>query len=349
MLYRLSPYLGGLRRRIGLSAWEPETICLQQAEEDELPAVSALPNQRARVTATVDNNAPAHLAYFDGGPVTHAACERRTYKDAFVFANGFTAQGRNFNRLGQLKHFSLLTGPVRELPEAHYCMEDRAYHFFGHWLRCFATALLVQDDAPILHTPDPTWMHAADYEAAFGLQAAPGVQFWVERLHVYKDYALNESKRRRLHTLARRLRSCFPPVASAPRHVYLRRGGTGVPRHIAEEETLIAALCRSGFAILDVEGSTLAELMATLSGAKIVISVEGSHVNHALFAMAPGGLLLLLNPADRFNAFHFSRAAAFGLRPATLVMPKVENGYHADPAEVLDTIALTDNVPHYLV
>lgn len=340
MLHRLSPYVSGLRRRIGIRASEPDATCLHAAEVAEHPAIAALPGQRARVTATVGKNAQAHLAYFDGGPLTHAACERRTYTDAFVFANGFTAHGRNFNRLGQLDHRRLLTGPVYELPEAHYCMEDRAYHYFGHWLFCFSTALLAEDGAPILHTPDPTWSHAADYEAAFGLPAAKGMQFRVGRLHVYRDYALNASKRRRLHTLARRLKARFPPVPGAPRKIYLRRGASGVSRLVAGEETLITALQGEGFAVVDVEGIALADLMAALSGAEIVISVEGSHITHALFAMAEGGLLLVLNPADRFNAYHLARAAAFGLQPATLVMPRVEGGYGADPAEVLDTLAL---------
>jgi capsular polysaccharide biosynthesis protein len=174
------------------------------------------------------------------------------------------------------------------------------------------------------------------------------MQFRVGRLHVYKDYALNASKRQRLQTLARRLKVHFPSAPCAPRSIYLRRGGSGVSRLVAEEETLITALQGSGFAVVDVEGIALADLMAALSGAEIVISIEGSHINHALFAMAEGGVLLVLNPADRFNAFHLANAAAFGLQPATLVMQRVEGGYGADPAEVLDTLALAQG-PHTAV
>ena len=82
---------------------------------------------------------------------------------------------------------------------------------------------------------------------------------------------------------------------------------------------LCAALEAEGFDIVDVS-SGLAERFGKLANAPLVVSLEGSHFNHAYFAMKSGSAVLALIPADRSTAIHRVVSHTMGMRFGCVVL-----------------------------
>ena len=82
--------------------------------------------------------------------------------------------------------------------------------------------------------------------------------------------------------------------------VYLRRGQSGVPRVIQNEDEIIDALTKQDFVVIDVAADSLDHIIKTLLNAKLVVSLEGSHTGHCVFTIPENSGLLLLQPPDRF-------------------------------------------------
>jgi capsular polysaccharide biosynthesis protein len=131
----------------------------------------------------------------------------------------------------------------------------------------------------------------------------------VDDLTIYHDFAQNSLKVQRYRSLSKKIRARFPEPVTRNRLVFLRRGHTGATRPIVEEEQLVEALARKGFIILDVASDDLDQILKTLLQAKLAVSVEGSHITHCCFALADNCGLLVLQPSDRFTAFHRHWAA----------------------------------------
>ena len=61
--------------------------------------------------------------------------------------------------------------------------------------------------------------------------------------------------------------------------------------------------------ILDIVDDDLDLILKTLLQAKLVVSMEGSHVSHCCFTLKENCGLLVLQPSDRFSAVHRHWAA----------------------------------------
>lgn len=114
--------------------------------------------------------------------------------------------------------------------------------------------------------------------------------------------------------------------------VYLRRGNTGAARLIDNEASLIEALVGRGFEVLEIDAG-VDRISTSLLSAKLLVSIEGSHCSHAAVSMQPGSGIIMLQPPDRFTAFHKGwadcRSVRFGFvvglpRPAGSFFPIVD-------------------------
>ncbi len=91
------------------------------------------------------------------------------------------------------------------------------------------------------------------------------------------------------------------------------------------------------YVVCDVT-SPLPELLAALAQVPVVVTVEGSQWVHGHFGAALGALIVVINPADRFNALIADMVPALGQRMATIVADKAEDGYHVDVQRLLALI-----------
>lgn len=331
-----------LRRKKDLAAAAVQTSVLQPEEFEDCPAPTFLEGELAKVTASV----PGHTSLTDelwrttDRRTRHAPLIRYTLENCLVHPYGFDYRAGALRTARIASHGYMFARP-EPLPEASYCMNRVSHEFFGHWLMdACPTALLAKSPEPFILDIRSDWPNAAEYAEVLGLHPeSAGVKI-VKRLHVYQDHGLGSHKRGRFAEMRARMAAKFGDTPLAARPVYLRRGGTGVTRQIANEEAVIEALQRQGFEIFDVAGASVEAAYRRFRNANLVISVDGSHLNHLYLAMAPGTALLKLVPSDRFTMIHALRSRAFGLNFGFLVMTPDQGGYQVDIARLLKTVEM---------
>ncbi len=84
----------------------------------------------------------------------------------------------------------------------------------------------------------------------------------------------------------------------------------------------------------------MSEIIPPLLRAKLVISIEGSHVGHCVYALDSGCGLLLLQPSDRFTAIHRHWTECVGVGLGFVVGEKSGNEYVFRTEEILRTAGL---------
>lgn len=215
-------------------------------------------------------------------------------------------------------------------------------HFFGHWLRddC-ATNLLASEYGTPISMPMPPWPDRAGYLALFGQRYLVHRRAHVRRLILFDDITQNAHKAARF----RQLRAIVARGREAPatgRIVYLMRGSGGKQRSLVNEAEIADALARRGVLTLQAETLGVPELISSLFGARMVISVEGSQLSHALFTLRDRGGVLAIQPPDRFFNSHMDWARALNMRYGVVIGEPRETGFHLPVSDLLRTIDLMD-------
>ena len=98
-----------------------------------------------------------------------------------------------------------------------------------------------------------------------------------------KDFSQNSLKRKRYKVLRDRIKARFPGNVRGE-CVYLRRGQTGTPRIIQNEDQILDFLIKRNFLVVDVASDSLDNIVKALMNAKIVVTMEGSHISHCIYA-----------------------------------------------------------------
>lgn len=301
-----------------------------------------LPGMLDRVTHGVAGHSTAsqELAVATAAVFVHAPVVRYTLRDSLVhrggveYAGGFVAKSRKLLDRLPLE-------PIATEARKSYCMSLVSHIYFGHWLTdACATALLADEAGDVILDARPDWPDTAIYARAFGLRATPAAAMRVAELQLYSDFSQGASKRRRYDTLKQRLRQSVRMDAGESRPVFLKRGASGVARPIAGEAALCERLAAAGYDIIDLAATDFNERYRRLAAASIVVTVDGSHVNHAFFAMRAGAGVVSLIPSDRFTMRERGVAHGFGLNYGCVVMQPSEAGYVADPEEIFRTVDL---------
>lgn len=68
--------------------------------------------------------------------------------------------------------------------------------------------------------------------------------------------------------------------------------------------------------------------------ARVVVSVEGSHLSHILYTLADDGVLVVLQPPDRFALPYKEFTDCLGMRFAFLVGHPADGGFSIPPADL---------------
>src|SRR5262245_64822203 len=106
---------------------------------------------------------------------------------------------------------------------------------------------------------------------------------------------------------------------------------------LRNEPKIIDALASRGAVVAQAEALAAPELIAKLFGARIIISVEGSQLSHALYTLRERGGLLVIQPPDRFFNSHMDWARALGIRYAFVVGEQRGAGFHIPVDDLLRT------------
>ena len=122
----------------------------------------------------------------------------------------------------------------------------------------------------------------------------------------------------------------------------MRRGSDGERRQLVNEAALADLLVAKGFDIIDLDRMDAAEIARRTLDAPIVIGVEGSHLSHAIYAMADSGAFLVIQPPDRFAMPYKEYADRMGMGFGFVVALPDAGGFAVDLDDIrmmLDRLA----------
>ncbi|WP_214622448.1 glycosyltransferase 61 family protein [Sphingobium nicotianae] len=179
---------------------------------------------------------------------------------------------------------------------------------FGHWVRDSLVSELHGRSLglPSVGVARKLWPHEPAFREMSGLACRYLWEARFDRLILLHDMGHNHYWERRFMELRQTLRdrAAFMPGQSAGSHIYLSRGAGARPRDPANLALIQAMLEDLGFRTVVPSSLSAQEIAVAVRDAEMVVSAEGSHLNHLHF-FAPDALkLLVLQDPHRFYAYH---------------------------------------------
>jgi hypothetical protein len=349
---RRAPYVR-LIKRVVLGPGTPksvsyseEILCPEETKPTRPPLY--LPGQLDRLTgATEHQPLEAEIASMLAKEYKHAATIAYHIRDAVLF-DGSVYAGNLRHFIADKALFSANSEP-RHLKFAGLASTTVGTRYFGHWLRddCIQYLLAEQSGAPIC-VSSPASEHKRKYAEYFGQDWTPIDRALVNDLIIYQDYAQNSLKLQRYKLLTRKIASKFPTSENRRTLVYLRRGSTGATRRIQDEDALLNVLVNDGFVVIDIANDDLDHILESLSNAKLVVSIEGSHLTHCCYTLAANCGVVVLQPSDRFTAVHRHWTECVDVLLGFVVGTPGELGYRFSTAEILHTIEMMRKTPQMM-
>jgi hypothetical protein len=344
---RVAPHIRNIKRlflgagTLASQAYRQEV--LYEEEKATIHPVIFLPGQIDKITGTgfVLVSKEDQISRVLSRSVTHGKTIAYHIKEAILF-DGSIYHGRLRHFVAEKSLFQS-SSQVRRLETVGLASSYSGTKYFGHWLAddCLQYLLAEKHGQPLcLRRPTGGEMHRKKYETYFGQDWSWTDRALINHLIVYQDFAQNGLKRARYKILRARLRERFHHGKIGGSLVYLRRGGTGTQRLIENEQEIVDVLTKNGFVTVNVEMDTLEHLLGVLAGAKLVISIEGSHAAHCIFSVPENSGLIALQPPDRFMAFHRDWTEAVGVRFGFVVGVTDGIGYRFSTSEILRTVDL---------
>jgi hypothetical protein len=255
-----------------------------------------------------------------------------------------------------LRRMSIL--PIRprlECSEATLVSGIAGSTWFGHWLVDELPLQMLASDLglPISHLR-PDHRDEPFYRQVLNLKPPERVgTARVSRLRIIDEFAQNASKIRRYW----KIRDHFQQGRREGHRVFISRGHWGTPRAMQNEVELQERFRTEGFSVFEMATSSFSDLLNVLNGASVVVSVEGSHLTHALFMMADYASMIILNPPERTLTVLADLAPYFGLSAAMFICASGPDGsFSADEHElfrfidaaIVDHRARRSEVDHFL-
>jgi Glycosyltransferase 61 len=262
-----------------------------------------LPDQLDRAQAAAfDTILPREIAQLRGAERTHPPLRRFEFHDAMIHGSAiYASEGRRYFNY-DLPDPSFAE-PIEELDSVALRSSFVGAFYFGHWLRDdSATHILAQEEGQVASLQHPIWPDTHYYSTIFDQHYPVIRKARVKKLILYDDITQSPHKAERFRHLRSKLKEQVSGEES--NHiVYLKRGAAGERRTMLNEEEIVAALEKRGVHIVQAEGMPAEQLVKTLQGSRLVISVEGSQISHALYTLRDGGGVLAIQPPRRlFNS-----------------------------------------------
>lgn len=308
-----------------------EVLCPE--ENPDTPPGICEPLDFDRVTAcekttTLDEE----RARMRGGRRHHGATVLYQLEDATLRDGWITSKGwRTCNSAAPL---TWTGGAPVEIDRAAFASTFVGSMYFGHWLSDDLPLLLeAERHAPAVATARSPWTHQPGYMQLLSLNVQPLIRARFRQLTWIDNVAQNSYRAQQYRELRRRIRQATTPVEG--RKVMLHRGSSGAERLLTNEPELEEILAKRGFEIVDPAKSSVAQIAQACSGARIVLSVEGSQLTHAFLAMADHGAIVAMVPPYRYINHYKDLTDCLNMRYGSITGTAVEGGYRIDPDELL--------------
>jgi Glycosyltransferase 61 len=280
-----------------------------------------------RVTQIHDSTRETEMLRLKGGRRDHRATV------AYLLRSVELAHGKLYRGAMQMR---LAPGPrnfigpstTELVTEAALACTPFGGIFFGHWL---ADDLLLHLAAESLALP--VWVeraryhHESDYCSVLQIERTSASRTRFDRLILIDDVGQNSYRKGRGQLLRQRLRAAIEGMGYT--RVYLRRGvrDARLTRVLVNASEVERYLESQGFVTIDPDRLSVPELVAALLDTRIVVGVEGSHLAHTLYTLAPQGVLCVLQPAYRFTNIFKDWGDQYGLRYAFTTGAQVPGGF----------------------
>lgn len=209
--------------------------------------------------------------------------------------------------------------------------------YFGHWLRDDCSGFeCASDFGTMISVPLPDYRDAAGYSGMFGQVWQERKGFFAKRATFIADIGFSPEKAERLRVLRTRLRQKCKSQET-PSLVFIRRGGTDPRRDPLNEIALIEQMSRVGVQVVDGD-RPIAETIAAILDAEIIIGVEGSQLAHAVHLLRQNGGLVVLQSPYRFYNPHHEWCRMLGMSYGTVVGRAVDGGFEIDLCDVMQMV-----------
>jgi hypothetical protein len=345
--YSLLPLTARVRAKFQRIRTIPESAVesIQLAPADKVATLSpiSLPGEFDRVRAVIPistfevEHKIITSPYLEHGPTIAYRLDDAILADHTLYWRGGYEVARARNKR------AILPGHMEEYHEGQLCSYAPSNIYFGHWLRdAMAMELLAERRGlrPLSYAGRP-WMHEAGYRQMMALPGFPVSFAHIRRLWIINDLGLNTNWISRFKELRERVRESAK--RGGPSRVFLTRGNKGVARELVNELAIADVLSRRGFITIAPEQLSAHEIADALASAQIVVAVEGSALNHAQFALPSNSAMLVIQPPERFNAFHKIIMDFSGIRFGYVVADPVPDGFTLPLDRFLRTLDLVEN------
>lgn len=300
-----------------------------------------LPGQFDRVTgAAFGRSVQGEIAALNGMPRRAKATNIYRFRDVFIMKS-WVITGKSFEIFGWPKKEICLTIP-KEIDTANLTSSFQGCRYFGHWLRddC-ATSILFKDSKDRIKIDKPIWADAIAYEKAFSLPTAELEQnVFIREMYYCDDIYQNSHKAERFHDLRDKIRNRIKSTIKSD-VIYIARGPSAKARKFHNELEVIKALEAQGIDSIFAESMPSEQFVSRILDARIIISVEGSQLSHALYALhGRSGGIIAIQPPDRLFTSHLDWARVMGVEFGTVVGIKQGDGFTVPPEDILRTLDL---------
>ena len=336
-LYRLAGRL--LAKPLNLESIAKDATVLCAEEEQDVPPAVYLAEHLQRITGpTINCILSETMERMHDTHSTHAPTLMYALGKTKLFGGGLWTHKNQFitRSINEKDNFERIS-----LKQAVVTDADVGLSYFGHWMREVVPASLVgTTEIPSLSLRRPHYSHAAQYAQFFKLHTIYANKGLVDNLYLLSDFSQNSYKLKRYLTLRDNLKSSLAPQDIAHKGVFIARGQTGSKRALINEIEVIAHLEKNGFDVIYPEKMTAEAIIRKLWNAKVVITVEGSAHNHAIYSMARTGCLLTLQPPSRFGIIIKNACDCLGIGWGFYVCAASQDGegFYVDSFTDLDKI-----------
>ena len=189
---------------------------------------------------------------------------------------------------------------------------------FGHWVRDSLVTEIhgLKQSMPAVALAREAWPHEPGFRHLTGLICDYPQICRVAHLTVLDDRGHNAYWQDRFRLLRERTRALHTGLSSerAEQMIFLSRGPHARAREPGNIIEVQAALEAVGFQTLVPADLSPSEIQGRLRHAKVIVSAEGSNLNHVHFFAPDGVALITLQDPRRFYSYHSELVALYGGR-----------------------------------